>query len=86
MTDPDDIANGYKKPDEGGDEMDLQEKVFLEDYKKICKKHGMSFDCRGNIERTDTALNRQYVNLLKEAKRLGVGEPEILDKEIEKYD
>ena len=31
--------------------MNLKEKAFLKDYEKICNKHEMQFDCRGNIER-----------------------------------
>jgi len=27
------------------------EKAFLEDYEKICNKHGMHFNCQGNIEK-----------------------------------
>jgi len=31
--------------------MNSKEKAFLKDFERICSKHEMRFDCRGNIER-----------------------------------
>jgi len=41
--------------------------------------------CGEGIKR-DKSLDSQYVKLLKEAKRLGVGEEKLLDREIAKYE
>lgn len=39
--------------------MNLKEKAFLRDYEKICNKHKMRFDCRGNIERKKSIFDAQ---------------------------
>lgn len=34
----------------------------------------------------DKKLDKQYLRLLKDARRLNVGEEELIDKEIKKYE